>query len=287
MTNKTLVKTFVSRPLRTGVLGTLAFVGLMLSSQPAHAQAIYTYTGNPFTLFSCGPAVPPPGTLLCSTPGPNAFTSYTATNFVSGTLTFTNPLPANMSLQDVTGLAGFQLSLNDGQHTVTNTMTLGLIVQVATDASGNITSWWVVENTGGALDGGIATLNFTNAIFGTNVFDHGVLACCDPTPPGNLAFVFSNPGTWSSGIVSPATLVTNLIQLVNNPLLQLKTGQSSSLTDKLLNTLASIQAGLNKQAINQLNAFITSVQTDQKSGKISAQTATTLTNAATAVIAKL
>jgi hypothetical protein len=281
MTNKIFVKTFVLMPLRTGVLGALALFGLMLSSQPAHAQ-IYTYTGNPFTLFSCGPAVPPPGTILCSTPGPNAFTSYTATNFVSGTLTFTNPLPANMSLGDVTGLAGFNLSLNDGQHTVTNTQTLGLIVQVATDAGGNITSWWIVENTGGALDGSIATVNFTG-----NVFDQGVLACCDPTPPGNLAYVFSNPGTWSSGIVNPATMVTNLIHLVNNPLLQLRTGQSSSLTDKLLNALASIQAGLNKQAINQLNAFLSSVQADLKNGKISAQTATTLTNAAIAIIAKL
>ena len=82
-------------------------------------------------------------------------------------------------------------------------------------------------------------------------------------------------------------MVTNLVQLVNNPLLQLKTGQSSSLTDKLLNALASIQAGQNRQAINQLNAFISSVNTDLKSGKISAPTETTLTNAATAIIAKL
>jgi len=41
MTNKTLVKTFVLIPLRTGVLGALALFGLMLASQPAHAQAIY------------------------------------------------------------------------------------------------------------------------------------------------------------------------------------------------------------------------------------------------------
>ena len=268
-------------------LSAIALIGLALSSAPAFAQSTYTYTGNPFTLFSCGPTVPPPGTILCSTPGPNVFTSYTATNFVSGTLTFTNPLPASMSLQDVTGLAGFQLSLNDGQQTVTNTQTVGLIVQVATDAGGNIVSWWVVENTGGALDGGIATVNFTDIIHGANVFDHGVLACCDPTPPGNLAFNFNSPGTWTSGTPSPTTLVTNLIHLVSNPLLQLTTGQSSSLTDKLLNALASIQAGQNKQAINQLNAFISSVQTYLKNGKMSAQTATTLTNAANAIIAQL
>jgi hypothetical protein len=289
MIYKILVKTFVSTRLRTGILGALALFGLVLSSQPVHAQASYTYTGNPFNLFSCGPAVPPPGDVLCSTPGPNGFTSYAAANFVSGTLTFTNPLPASMSLQDVTGLPGFQLTLNDGQHTVTNTITQGLIVEVSTDASGNIASWWLIMNTGGTENGGIGTVNFSNITYGSQVYDQGVLACCDPTVPGNLAYNFNLPGVWTSGngTPSPTTLVTNLIHLVNNPLLQLTVGESSSLTTKLLNTLASIQAGQHKQAINQLNAFISSVQTYLKTGKISAQTATTLTTAATAIIVLL
>jgi hypothetical protein len=278
-----------TRTVRTCALAALAFFGVILSSQPARAQATYSYKGNPFTLFSCGPAVPPPGDVLCSTPGPNSFTSYTASNFVSGTLTFTNPLPANMPLQDVTGLPGFQLTLNDGQHTVTNAMTVGLVVQVATDASGNITSWWIIMNTGGTANGDIDTVNFTDLIHGTEVFDNGVLACCDPNVPGNLAYNFSSPGVWTSGsgTPTPATLVTNLIHLVSNPLLQLSLGETSSLTDKLINALASIQAGQNKQAINQLNAFISSVQTYLKNGKISAQTAATLTSAATAIVSML
>ena len=289
MNQRTLVKSFVMRPLRTGVLGALALFGLVLSSQPAHAQATYTYTGNPFTLFSCGLAVPGPGTTLCSTPGPNGFTSYTAANFVSGTLTFTNPLPANMPLGDVTGLPGFQLSLNDGQHTVTNTITQGLIVQVSTDASGNIASWWIVMNTGYPDNGDISTDNFSSITFGPEVSDNGDLADPGGSVPGNFAYNFNSPGVWTtgSGTPSPTTLVTNLIQQVNNPLLQLTTGQSSSLTDKLLNALASIQARQNKQAKNQLNAFINSVQTYLKTGKISLQTATTLTRAATAIIALL
>jgi hypothetical protein len=274
---------------RAVVCMAIACVASVLSARPAIAQATYTYHGNPFTLFSCGPAVPPPGDVLCSTPGPNSFTSYTAADFVSGTLTFTNPLPANMTLQDVTGLAGFQLILNDGQHTVTNAITAGLIVQVATDAGGNITSWWLIMNTGGTDNGGIGTVNFSDITHGTEVFDQGVLACCDPGIPGNLAFNFSSPGTWTSGsgTPSPATLVTNLINLVSNPFLQLTTGQISSLTDKLTNALASIQAGQNKQAINQLNAFISSVQTWLKTGKISPQSAGTLIAAANAIIAVL
>jgi len=290
MTNTVLkTKTYAVRPLRTDLLGAFSILAMVLSSQTAKAQTTYSYTGNPFTLFSCGPVVPGPGDVLCSTPGPNTFTSYTAANFVSGTLTFTNPLPANLSLQDVTGLQGFQLTLNDGQHTVTNAMTQGLVVQVATDAAGNISSWWIIMNTGGTQNGDIDTVNFSNLTYGTNVYDNGVLACCDPIVPGNLAYNFNSAGTWTSGngTPNPATLLTNLIHLVSNPLLQLTIGESSSLTDKLLNALASIQAGQNKQAINQLNSFIGSVQTYLKTGKISAQTATTLTNAATTIVAML
>jgi hypothetical protein len=89
--------------------------------------------------------------------------------------------------------------------------------------------------------------------------------------------------------VSPAQSVTNLISLISNPNsgLALTSGQISSLTDKLNNALASIQAGLNAQAVNQLQAFINSVQSNLKTGKISAQTASTLISAANAIIAVL
>lgn len=269
--------------LATAVVGVLA-----LPATSAFAQAVYTYTGNPFTLFSCGPSVDPntgavTGTLDCSTPAPtNPNTSYVVTDRVTATLTFTNLLPASMPLTEISGLAGFQLTMNDGQHTVAYGDAVGRITKVATDASGQITQWQLVLNTGGTANGGIDTINF-----GTNIVDIGVLACCDPTVQGNLALNLSMPGTWSSGAPSPATLTTNLIGTVSNPLLGLTSGQVNSLTDKLNNALASIQAGLNKQAINQLNAFVSSVQTYLKNGKVSTQTATTLTNAANAIIAAL
>ena len=265
-----------------------AIIAATLLSVPALAQATYTYTGNPFTLFSCGASNPGPGDILCSTPGPNSFTSYTASNSVTATLTLANPLPANMSFQDVSSMAGFQLTLNDGQHTVTNAMAVGMFAQVATDANGNISAWHLVVNTGGLQNGGIATSNFTDSS-GSHVFDSGTLACCDPTVPGNLAENFGIPGTWSSssGTQTPSALVNNILQLVSDPLLQLTAGQTNSFTDKLNNVLASIQAGQNKQAINQLNSFISSVQTALKNGKISAQSATTLINAANAAIASL
>ncbi len=266
-------------------IGSIALACLVwgLYTPAAVAQVTYQYQGNPFTLFSCGPNSDNTATSDCSTPAPtNPHTSYTATDFVSATLTLSSALPANFPLQDVRTLPGFQLTMDDGQHTVTDADAAGMFAEVATDASGQIVQWRLVINTGGVNNGGIATINK-----GTSVFDQGVLACCDPTVPGNLALIFSAPGTWSSGSPSPAAAVTNLINLVANPLLGLTTGQIKSLTNKLDNALASIEAGRNKQARNQLNAFLNKVQAARKTGKMSAQTADTLTNAANAIIAML
>ena len=63
--------------------------------------------------------------------------------------------------------------------------------------------------------------------------------------------------------------------------------QHYRLTDKLNNVLASIQQGLNKQAINQLNAFIHSIDAWRKTGQISGPAADTLIAAANAIIALL
>ena len=262
----------------------LAASALALCAQPAAAQATYQYQGNPFTLFSCGPNSDNTATMDCSTPSPtNQFTTYKATDFVAATLTLDAALPANLALQDIRARPGFALSMNDGEHTVTNAMAVGLAVEVATDASGQIVQWRLVLNTGGVSNGGIATINS-----GTSILDSGTIACCDPTVQGNLALNFGPPGLWNAGgATNPAAAVTNLISLLSNPLLGLSGGQVSSLTDKLNSALASIQAGLNKQAINQLGSFINSVQSSQKTGKMSGQTATTLTSAANAIIATL
>jgi len=81
--------------------------------------------------------------------------------------------------------------------------------------------------------------------------------------------------------------VTIFIARLSDPSLALTGGQISSLTDKLVNSLTSIQQGAYKQAINQLNAFINSVQVLLKNGNVSSATATTLIGAANAVIAAL
>lgn len=97
--------------------------------------------------------------------------------------------------------------------------------------------------------------------------------------------------------LDPSDVATDiLLASLSDPALALTRGQINALSDKLVNALASIQAGLNdlqnqptqnKQAINQLNAFVFAVQTQWKTGKISSATAATLTAAANAISATL
>lgn len=270
--------------MRRAIAG-FALVCAGLGFAASAAAQVYRYTGNPFTLFSCGPFIDDngivTGTRLCATPGPNSNTSYLATDKVTATLTLTSALPANMPLADVRNFAGFQLTMNDGRHTVTNAMQQGMFAEVATDAGGNISSWRLVINTGGADNGGISTSKYTF------VSDGGTLRCCDPQVDGDTARIFSSPGTWTSGPPSPAAAVTNLKTMVASPELALTSGQINSLTDKLNSVLASIQAGQNKQAINQLNAFISSVESALKTGKMTPETAAALIAAANAIITML
>lgn len=256
----------------------------LILSGAASAQVTYTYTGNVFQYFSCGLSSSGNGTAGCQNePAPgNPLTTYTATDKVTATLTFTSALPANMPFGDVTSLPGFQLSLSDGQQTLTSVAHPTLTtVKVSTDANGNINSWEVFIDAGNPADSSIQTNNFSGV-----VIDQGVLACCDPQISGNLALNFS-AGSWSNGSATPSGMVMNLMQSLSDPALGLTTGQINSLMDKLNNVLLSIQAGADKQAINQLNAFVSSVQSSEKNGKVSQSTASTLTQDASGIIAVL
>jgi len=107
--------------------------------------------------------------------------------------------------------------------------------------------------------------------------------------PGDSARTINLPGVWTSGdsTPTPSDAIGNLINVVTDPLLGLTGGQMNALIDKLNNVLASVEAGLNKQAINQLNGFINQVNTAVKNGKMSPASGTTLTDAANAIIALL
>ena len=271
----------------------VAFVAVV-SAAPAAAQSTtYQYQGNTFTLFSCGLSSSGTGTANCSTPAPtNVNTSYTLADKVTVTLTFDAPLPANMALTSVTGLSGFHLSLNDGHQTVQTPITAGqgLIAAVATDSAGHISEWRLILNTGGVLNGGVSTQRFTNATTGSLVQDDmGTLACCDPTVHGDFGRRSGLAGVWTvqGGTPEPDELVENLIDVVFDPQTGLTAGQVNSLSDKLVSALASINDGLIKQAINQLNAFVSSVQNAVKTGKMDPGTGASLIAEANAIIALL
>jgi probable HAF family extracellular repeat protein len=97
-----------------------------------------------------------------------------------------------------------------------------------------------------------------------------------------------NSSTFHGFRLDPVDVAVKIfIGQLSDPTLALTSGQINSLTDKLSNALASIEQGANKQAINQLNSVISSVQAWLKTGKISAATANTLIAAANAIIAVL
>jgi hypothetical protein len=266
-----------------------AGIAVVLSAQSASAQATYDYEGSPFTLFSCGPNGTNTAITLCSTPGPNANTSYILGDRVTATITVDAPLEANLALTSITGRAGFHLTLNDGRHTVSTPIGAGqgLVAEVATDASGNIVNWNVFINTGGLDNGGISTQHYQHPTISTCC--HGDGGTLLGVVPGNLARVIANPnpGVWTTGggTPTPTEAVTALISVVADPLLGLSAGQVTSLTDKLSNARASIDAGSNKQAVNQLKAFNNSVESAVKNGKMDPATGTLLTGEANEIIA--
>jgi hypothetical protein len=111
-----------------------ALLTLMALSLPAfaHADTVYTYTGNPFNSFS---------------QGGNGLTS---SNFLTLTMTFANPIAANTGVigniasqtaSSLVTVTPMQFTITDGSHTF-DTVTSSLFsFQVATDGAGNIGAW--------------------------------------------------------------------------------------------------------------------------------------------------
>ena len=242
----------------------------------ATGAVVYHYTGNPFTLFSCGAS---DASGACATPAPaNTFTSYTATDHITATLTLDAPLPANAQFLDLKTLPGFQLSLSDGHQTLTQADSSdGISVDVSTDANGNIIGWYLGVGANGHQ---ILTTSETFDV------DQAILECCDPAQHANLAYN-QNPGTWTVAASTPAQAITDLLGVVADPGTGLRRGQVKRLTNILDKALADAQAGKSTQAKKELQAFIKAVQNALRAGRISAQTAAMLIAAANAIIATL
>jgi hypothetical protein len=104
-------------------------MGLCLFAASARADTIYTYTGNPFTVFSGLDVCPP----VCN---------------ISGSFTLASPLAANLPFEAITPTA---FSFTDGSVTVTEGASEGGRFEVATDSGGNISFWEIALGSGQPL----------------------------------------------------------------------------------------------------------------------------------------
>ena len=246
--------------MRGLVKAVVLFVAVFLA-QPAEAQVVYTYLGNPFTTFSCGPD--PDGQTTCSVPDSDS--RYSLSSRLQITLELANPLPPNFHSLDITQLPGFRLTMDDGlgplYFSAQDQNADGILAMVRTDGAGRIVEW----HFGLFVSGYFRWMESGNTLGW--VFDEAVLVMSQPPLPADFARVFGAPGTWSHP-GGPEAAIQALIDRLPDPSLGLTQGQINSLTAKLNDALASVLAGLHQQARNQLNAFINQVTAAVANGKM-------------------
>jgi hypothetical protein len=302
---------------REGNSGTTPFEFTVILSNPSYQKVAVNYTTVVGTAtVADGDYIAASGTLTFQ-PGETTKTVTVLANGdtkVESDETFTVVLsdPANATIDN--GAATGTI-LNDDVADTTPPRVVSITRASANPTSAASVSWTVTfsENVTGvdpsdfALPTAGVTGAFITSVTGTNTVY--TVTANTGTGSGTLALKLGdddsvrdaannplggpNPGNGNfAGEVytidkSPATLVKNLIALVSSPDLGLKSGQINSLTDKLNNALTSIQQGLYKQAINQLEAFISDVQNAQKTGRMNSETSSTLIAAANAIVATL
>src|SRR5262245_45489765 len=106
-----------------GALAGALTLSCVLAEQ-ARAVAVYTYTGNLFTLATNDD--PPAG-------------NYNLTMSVSGFFSLASPLPGGLNGADITASVQ-SFSFFDGRNTLTNSDASSLFI-VSTDVGGAITNW--------------------------------------------------------------------------------------------------------------------------------------------------
>ncbi|MEM7404087.1 MAG: hypothetical protein AAF458_02285 [Pseudomonadota bacterium] len=148
----------------------LSAVTLLGFASAAQAMVTYSYTGNAFNTGLSG--------------------VYDNTNFVTIDVSFDAALGANFGVANVTGLAGFSITANDGEQTITSPVVIALM---GTDAAGAI-DHWVLQV--GANGSGPFILSEVQG----QPTDRGFI------DTSNQGFAIGSPGTWvCSGDCSAGT----------------------------------------------------------------------------------
>lgn len=164
---------------------------LCLFAASARADTIYTYTGNPFTVFTGLDACPP----VCS---------------ISGSFTLASSLAANLPFEEISPTA---FSFTDGSVSVSNLTGVGRF-EVATDSGGNISFWEIALGSGQTFGPGVCiSLDSVRDPVGTPQ-DNSLTASCSTGALTGTALVNANPGRWSSSSVpEPGTFILVVIGL--------------------------------------------------------------------------
>lgn len=160
-------------------------MGLCLFAASAQADAIYTYTGTSFNVFSGADTCPP----VCN---------------ISGSFTLASPLAANLPFGAITPTA---FSFTDGSITLTTLTGVGRF-EVATDSGGNVSFWEIALGGGQIGNPGVCfSLDTVRDPVGAPQ-DNSLSASCSSGALIGVALVNANPGRWSSASVpEPGTLV--------------------------------------------------------------------------------
>ncbi|MHB8485803.1 MAG: PEP-CTERM sorting domain-containing protein [Candidatus Acidiferrales bacterium] len=150
---------------------------LILLAPLAKANAVYSYTGNPYTTVGGG---------------------YTTSNQITVVLTFANPLAANSSYAFGFGGLGTATAadtltsffFSDGNVTYS---TGGINIFLTTGSSGQITSWFA----GACGVCGASTINIDTQ-FGSPFATAGLDGSTQGSFSSPIAFNSGMPGTWSA-----------------------------------------------------------------------------------------
>lgn len=161
------------------------------ASNLALASVVYSYDGKKFNSFSSP-------------------TSYDISNFITGTVTLANLLPANTTYEP----AIMDFSFFDGVQTIDQDDPVDVLFRFTTDISGAITDWKVTLKTpvpamplSGFIEYSIITVNE-----GTHFEDTGSISTATYPVPGVLVWerdfgtILDLPGLWTTSEVPiPAT----------------------------------------------------------------------------------
>jgi hypothetical protein len=182
----------------TGVkLAAMAVIALAVVPY-AGANTLYTYIGNPFTVFVNTPGVPNP---------------YTSSDFIEVMLTTVSPLvnTSDTNPVDPSQIVSFQMT-DGGTGPTIDPLGPGIGIGIGTDALGAITGWDIVSTFPGAV-----TTTFGTSNLGPTGVVGDVAARTDVTGAEVAGgAVRNNAGTWSVtaiGVPEPGTWLLTIAGL--------------------------------------------------------------------------